>query len=242
MAQAKADLCILISAGGEWRAIRPHYPHAPLEETPFGESFSMVIAGQAVRFLQGGWGKVAAAASTQYAIDRWSPERVINLGTCGGFKGEVTRGNIILAEKTLIYDILEQMSDPIAAIEHYSVTFDLDWLPTPPPQPVLRKTLVSADRDIVAEDIPGLIEQYGAAAADWESGAIGWVAQRNKVPCLILRGVSDLVGATAAEAYGNYAFFEAQCREIMDELLKHLPEWIEAFKPLRRPQRGAATP
>jgi nucleoside phosphorylase len=38
-------------------------------------------------FLHGGWGKVAAAGSTQYAIDRWAPARLINLGTCGGFKG-----------------------------------------------------------------------------------------------------------------------------------------------------------
>ena len=230
MVHEKADLCVLISAGAEWRAVRPHYPDAPLEETPFGESFSAVIAGKAVQFVHGGWGKVATAASTQYAIDRWSPERIINLGTCGGFRGQVTRGAILLAERTIIYDILDQMSDPADAIEHYTVTLDLDWLPTPPPQPVLQKTLVSADRDIVAEDIPDLIEKYGAAAADWESGAIAWVAQRNNLPCLILRGVSDLVDAEEAEAYGNYAFFEAQCREIMASFIQDLPEWIEAFR------------
>jgi nucleoside phosphorylase len=230
LAQEKADLCILISAGAEWRAVLPHYPGAAVEPTPYGETFSATIAGQTVRLLHGGWGKVAAAGSTQYAIDRWSPERIINLGTCGGFAGEVARGAVILAERTLIYDIIEQMSDPVAAIEHYSVTFDLDWLPTPPPQPVLRKTLVSADRDIIAEDIPGLIEKYGAAAADWESGAIAWAAQRNDLPCLILRGVSDLVDADEAEAYSDYAFFEAQSREIMQDLIEHLPEWMAVFK------------
>jgi adenosylhomocysteine nucleosidase len=230
LAQDKADLCVLISAGAEWRAILPHFPEANLEPSPYGETFATALAGQTVRFLHGGWGKVAAAGSTQYAIDHWSPERIINLGTCGGFAGEVERGAIILAEKTLIYDIIEQMSDPAGAIEHYSVTLDLNWMPTPPPQPVLRKTLVSADRDIVAEDIPDLIEKYGAAAADWESGAIAWVAQRNNIPCLILRGVSDLVDASVAEAYGNYAFFEAQSQEIMQKLIEHLPEWMAVFR------------
>ncbi len=180
--------------------------------------------------MHGGWGKVAAAGSTQYAIDRWSPKRIVNLGSCGGFTGQVDCGAIILAEKTVIYDIIEQMSDPKAAIEHYSVQTDLDWLPSPPPQPILRKTLVSADRDIVAEDIPGLIENYDAAAADWESGAIAWVAKKNGLPCLILRGVSDLVDATEAEAYGDYTFFEEQCREIMNRLIEHLPAWLEAFQ------------
>jgi adenosylhomocysteine nucleosidase len=214
LAQDKADLCVLISAGAEWRAILPHFPEANLEPSPYGETFATALAGQTVRFLHGGWGKVAAAGSTQYAIDA----------------GEVERGAIILAEKTLIYDIIEQMSDPAGAIEHYSVTLDLNWMPTPPPQPVLRKTLVSADRDIVAEDIPDLIEKYGAAAADWESGAIAWVAQRNNIPCLILRGVSDLVDASVAEAYGNYAFFEAQSQEIMQKLIEHLPEWMAVFR------------
>ena len=226
----KVDACILISAGAEWRSILPHFPDAEIFKTPYGESFRAVIGRQNLLFMHGGWGKVAAAGSTQYALDHWSPQRIINLGTCGGFTGEVERGAIILAEKTVIYDIIEQMSDPKAAIEHYSVEFDLGWLPTPPPQPILRKTLVSADRDIVAEDIPGLIEKYGAAAADWESGAIAWVAQKNGLPCLILRGVSDLVDVTKAEAYGDYAFFADQCREIMDGLMAHLPEWLEAFR------------
>lgn len=230
MSQEKADLCVLISAGAEWRAVTPLFPEAILESTPYGETFTTTLAGQTVCFLHGGWGKVAAAGSTQYAIDQCSPERIINLGTCGGFAGEVARSAIILAEKTLIYDIIEQMSDPAVAIEHYSVTHDLSWLPTPPPQPVLQKTLVSADRDIVVEDIPELIEKYGAAAADWESGAIAWVAQRNAIPCLVLRGVSDLVDATEAEAYGDYAFFEVQCQEIMRDLIDHLPEWMAVFR------------
>jgi nucleoside phosphorylase len=56
------------------------------------------------------------------------------------------------------------------------------------------------------------------------------VAQRNAIPCLVLRGVSDLVDATEAEAYGDYAFFEAQCQEIMRDLIEHLPEWMAVFR------------
>ncbi|MDY6872987.1 MAG: 5'-methylthioadenosine/S-adenosylhomocysteine nucleosidase [Chloroflexota bacterium] len=219
----------MISAGAEWRALLPYYPEADVQATPYGNTFNASLAGQGVQFLHGGWGKVAAAGSTQYAIDRWQPERLINLGTCGGFTGRVARGDIILAEKTVIYDIVEQMTDPQQAIEQYSVKMDLAWLPEPPPQPVLKKTLVSADRDIVAADIPDLIETYQAVAADWESGAIAWTAQRNGLPCLVLRGVSDLVDANVVEAYGNYAFFEEQCREIMARFARHLPAWIEVF-------------
>jgi nucleoside phosphorylase len=231
MPSEKADVCVLISAGAEWRALLPHYPGVALTKTPYGESLRCTLDGHDVQFMHGGWGKVAAAGSTQYAIDRWQPDRVINLGTCGGFAGQIERGQVILAEETLIYDIFEQMTDYEQAIQHYSVSFDLDWLPAKLPQPVLRKILVSADRDIIIEDFPDLIEKYGAAAADWESGSIAWVAKRNGIPCLILRGVSDLVDASVAEAYGNYTFFEEQCREIMAGFARHLPEWIEIFSP-----------
>lgn len=226
----KVETVILISAGAEWRALCTHFPDSDLEATPYGECFTTGIGKHQVSFLHGGWGKVAAAGSAQYAIDRWRPRRVVNLGTCGGFAGQIERGAILLAERTIIYDIIEQMTDQDNAIAHYSCELDLSWLPDPPPQPVVRGTIVSADRDIVPEDIPYLIEKLNAPAGDWESGAIAWVAKRNTLPCLILRGVSDLVDPTEGEAYGNYAFFEEQTRLIMDELIKHLPVWLVAFE------------
>lgn len=222
------DVCILISAGAEWRGLLSHFPQAELNPSPFGDHFKATIAGQSIVFFHGGWGKVAAAGSTQYAIDRWQPKRLINLGTCGGFSGQIERGEIVLAEQTIIYDIIEQMTDSYGAIAHYTVMHDLAWLPVPPPQPVVRGTLLSADRDILPSSIPELIKQYQAKAADWESGAIAWVADKNHTPCLILRGVSDVVDTQSGEAYGNYAFFEEQCQVIMAKLIQHLPAWIEA--------------
>jgi adenosylhomocysteine nucleosidase len=227
----KADVCILISAGAEWRAVRSHFPSADLTTTPYGMSFEVKIKNETIRFLHGGWGKVAAAGSTQYAIDRWHPGRIINLGTCGGFFGQVERGDVILATKTIIYDIIEQMTDFDQAIEKYSVSLDTFWLPDTPPQPIKKGIILSADRDILPEDIPTLIEKYGASVADWESGAIAWVASKNNLPCLILRGVSDIVDPQVGEAYGNYALFETQARIIMANFVMSLPEWLDVFNP-----------
>jgi nucleoside phosphorylase len=62
-----------------------------------------------VLFFWGGWGKIAAAGSTQYVIDRWRPQLLVNLGTCGGFDGAIERDMVVLAIKTVVYDIVEQM-------------------------------------------------------------------------------------------------------------------------------------
>ncbi len=224
---------VLISAGAEWRAVRQYYAAQTMQVTPFGECFKTDLSKNPVWFVQGGWGKVSAAASTQYAIDRWQPDLLVNLGTCGGFQGKIERDEVLLVERTLIYDLIEQMNpDPLSAIRHYAVDLDLSWLAAPYPQPVCRSLLVSADRDICPADIAGLVEHYGARAADWESGAIAWVASRQGVRCLILRGVSDLVGEEGGEAYnGNQgqgiAFFQEGANRVMTGLLANLPGWLD---------------
>lgn len=55
--------------------------------------------------MHGDWGKVSAAALTQFAIDNWHPNILINIRTYGGIEGEVSIGEIILADETIIYDI-----------------------------------------------------------------------------------------------------------------------------------------
>ena len=65
-----------------------------------------------------------------------------------------------------------------------------------------------------------------ALTGDWESGAIAYIATRNNVRCLILRGVSDVVSDTHGEAYGNYALFVENATDIMQRLITSLPEWL----------------
>jgi adenosylhomocysteine nucleosidase len=228
MAKALAEIptVVLISAGGEWRAVLSFYQPA-CQTSPYGEYFLAQIGGRPVVFLHGGWGKIAAAASTQYAIQRWRPQQLINLGTCGGFAGLVARGEILLVTSTLVYDIDEKMGDPQQALDHYTTPIDLTWLKEPYPQAVRPACLVSADRDLDPADIGRLHERFGAVAADWESGAIAWVAHCNQVRCLILRGVSDLVGPQGGEAYASIEFFNQSAGRVMTCLLEALPGWME---------------
>jgi adenosylhomocysteine nucleosidase len=221
-------IVIVISADAEWRAVRPRLEGATMLTTPYGEAAVQPAPDGRHRlvFIHGGWGKIAAAASAQYAIDRWAPELLINLGTCGGFAGDIAPGTVLLVDFTLVYDVLEQMGDGEAALAHYATELDLSWLPARLPGPVLRTMLLSADRDIVAGEIQGLRERYGAVAADWESGAIAFVARRNGVRCLILRAVSDVVSPDGGEAYGDVALFQARTNEVMGHLLDALPEWL----------------
>jgi len=183
-------------------------------------------------YVQGGWGKISAAASAQHAIDRWRPRIVVNLGTCGGIVGQAEVGDTILAERTVVYDIVEQMIDPQDALLHYATDLDLSWLAEPFPHPVRRTCLLSADRDGLPEQIPELEAKYSAVALDWESGAIAWVASRNDTRCLILRTVTDVISQDGDEAYdGTGEHFAQQATEAMGGLIDSLPAWLRCAKP-----------
>ena len=226
------DVVVLVSADTEWRAVRQLLPNKAIEQTAYGECFrhDLVLNDKErkIRVMHGGWGKIAAGASTQYAIDHWKPKLLVNLGTCGGFTGEIKRGEIVLAERTLVYDIYEQMGEPDSHIDHYTTHIDLSWLEGPYPTQVRRGLLISGDRDLVPGEIGELKHKYGAIAGDWESGSIAFVANRNDMPLLILRGVSDLVSEQGGEAYGNEKLFEESANQIMETLLQIFPDWLSA--------------
>jgi adenosylhomocysteine nucleosidase len=199
----RSAVVVIVSANIEWRAVRRILSEFDVQSSPFGERFVAKIGEKARRvlFFHGGWGKIAAAASAQYVIDHCAPSLVVNLGTCGGFQGAVERGTVIL---------------------------DLGWIRRPFPHDVVRSLMVSGDRDLAVEEVPRLSREFGAIVGDWESGSIAWVARRNNVRALILRGVSDLVGSSGGEAYdGNTHVFEQNVERIMERLIDQLPDWIE---------------
>jgi len=208
------------------------FPATETLSTPYGEWFAFRLIERPevdpVLFFHGGWGKIAAAASAQYVIGRWQPDLIVNLGTCGGFAGLIEPGEVALADRTVVYDILEQMGDPDEAVAHYATDLDLDWLEDDYPHLVRRTVLVTGDRDLVCEEVQELAARFGAVAGDWESGAIAWVAARNRTRCLILRGVTDLVSDIQSDAYdGNLSVWTEATAEVMQSLVKQLPAWID---------------
>jgi adenosylhomocysteine nucleosidase len=221
-------IIVLISAIAEWNAVKPLFPDAKLRRFPFGECFDILIQDEHISFFHSGWGKIASAGSMQYVLDRYSPDLVVNLGTCGGFEEVVEQGDIILVDRTYVYDIVELMGD-LDIVSYYASSLDLSWLTEPYPFPVRRGLIASADSDLPPGKIP-FLKSHGAIAADWESAALAWVAERNKARLLILRGVSDMVSEDGGEAYNNIEMFNERARGIMEQLVEQLPEWLNAVK------------
>ena len=219
---------VLISASAEWDALKQLFPDAEIEHFPYGECFNAVVGHHSLGLFHSGWGKIASAGAMQYVIDRYSPNLIVNLGTCGGFEGVVEQGDVILVDRTYVYDIVELMGD-LDIVNYYASSLDLSWLAQPYPYPARSGLIASADSDLPPEKIPFLRSQ-GAIAADWESAALAWVAKKNNMPLLILRAVSDMVSEQGGEAYDNIEIFNQRAKEIMGDLFRQLPDWLDAVR------------
>jgi adenosylhomocysteine nucleosidase len=217
---------VIISAKTEWIAVKETLSPADIQLSPYGECFTTTLDSMDFTFFHAGWGKAASAGAMQYVIDHYAPDLIVNLGTCGGFEGQVALEDVILVERTFMYDIVELMGDFGSVTEYYASNLDLSWLPQPYPHPVRCGTLASADSDLPPARIAQLKAQ-GAIAADWESAALAWVAQKNGARLLILRAVSDLVSEQGGEAYDNIALFKERTKGIMSRLIEQLPGWVE---------------
>jgi adenosylhomocysteine nucleosidase len=138
-------IVVLVSAIAEWAAVKEIFSPPEIRSSPFGESFNLTL--DTLRESRGnvwgltlyhsGWGKIASAAMMQYVIDHDAPDLIVNLGTCGGFEGLVNQGDVILVDRTIVYDIVELMGD-LDIISYYASSLDLSWLPKPYPHPVRR--------------------------------------------------------------------------------------------------------
>ena len=219
-------IVVIISAGGEWQAIPKIFPDAEFQKSPYGDWIEREINGEAVIFYHGFYGKIPSAASAQYVIDHWKPEVIFNLGTCGGFRGEIERDDIVLADRAVVYDVISHIGSTEKAIKYFSSDIDLSWLKEPYPIKVYRGTIVSGDRDILPEDIQGLKEKYGAKVGDWESGSLSFFCRHNDVKLVILRGVSDLVDSDGGDAYGERVVWVEAAERIIRMLIDSLPGWL----------------
>jgi len=98
---------------------------------PFGQYFEQPFNGHEGIFYQSGDTKTRSAAACQFAIDRWQPDRIINLGTCGGVGKEIGKLDLIMAEKTVQYDCIIRFGEPQELFyKPMMTTIDTSWVDT----------------------------------------------------------------------------------------------------------------
>ena len=223
------SITVLISANSEWQAALDILQPFEIVSSPLGDWFISQVQGFDLVFFHSGWGKTRSAAATQYVIDHWKPDLVINLGTCGGLEGYSILGETLLVTNTVMYDVVERMGNRHLAVDYYRGSLNTEWVGDELPANTRRSPLASADQDIDFQNFSVLSEEFAVPAADWESSPIAWVLKANNVPGLILRSVSDIITPAGSETDNNHLLWRSRVKDIMQKLLEDLPFYLEKF-------------
>lgn len=143
------------------------------------------------RLYVSGVGKVNAAAATQKAIDAGADE-IVNCGVAGGLDLEMNVGDVYEISQALEYDFdLTILNGTKLGTHNERSTpyFDCSTTGKFP-------TRILATGDRFTNDEKDVLDplSLGATVKDMEGAAIAHVCELNKIPCRMLKCISDVHG------------------------------------------------
>ena len=199
----------------------------PSKSGSFEVSTWVLMPGNSLHLILGGLGEIASASSTQYLIDHFRVDRIINYGVVGGLSEEHTERKVGIVTSVVHYDF------DISFGSEYKVGEYPKWgifqTPIAPAIPEeFTKDLnhfvcASADK-IVGGGEPKrrLREQFGADICEMEAAGILITCNRNNIPCTLIKAISDGVDGDV-EAFDNHASAAAKnCVELIAELVQKI--------------------
>ena len=192
------------------------------------------INGKKVIVVKCGVGKVNAARTTQILIDKFDVDKIINIGAAGGINPELKIQDIVIGEKLVQYDFdISSAGDyEKGEIQGIGKFIRSDYELINICKKVLEKrsdnsinvvigTIATAD--IFCSDLETsrkVREEFGAECVEMEGAAIAQVCFLDKVPFLVIRGISDTPNGYNEMDYYTYCHIAAKhAAEFLQDLL-----------------------
>lgn len=146
-----------------------------------------VIGNTKVALVKSGIGKVNAAITSQYLIEHFNPELIINTGVAGGLR-DVSVGDVVTAENVSYYDTWCGPGTEIGTADGCP-----ELLPCKVLGNVKNGIFASGDMFVCENGLIKTIKERvpNAIAVDMESGAIAQVCYKNGVEFSCVRIISD---------------------------------------------------
>lgn len=168
-----------------------------------------------VILAKSGVGKVNASLNTQYIIDKYSPDYIINTGVAGGIAKDLQVGDIVIGETLVQHDFDAsalgyakgymcngiEPNKPTLFYSDKELTskFESAMLQTDSTEVRIHKGIIATGDTFVSssEKKQELKTLFNATAVEMEACAIAQTANINQIPCLIIRAISDLADGSA---------------------------------------------
>lgn len=180
--------------------------------------------------VNSGVGELAAAAAAQELIGVYGVELIVNFGVVGGLTEEMAQTKTCIIEKLVHYDfdLAEIDNVPVGQYPGY----DSIYIPTTAALveravelvPELKRvTCASADKFIgTTEKKRALHERFGADICEMEAAGIVLTCNRNNIPVLSIKTVSDGIGGGAEDFFAEVRNSSLICLDITDKIIRDL--------------------
>ena len=179
-----------------------------------------------------GVGKVSAAMTTQYLINKFEPEIILFTGIAGALNSTYEIGNIIIANTCIQYDIdASELGFSPGTIPYTDYkTFSSDHKLLDLAKKIKTKnaihfgTILTGDQFISHKkriNYQHLFDYFKGDAIEMEGAALAHVCTHNNLPFLVIRTISDKADETAPKDFN--AFLKIASRNnfvFIEELLK----------------------
>ncbi|MGR6544796.1 5'-methylthioadenosine/adenosylhomocysteine nucleosidase [Paenibacillus tundrae] len=188
--------------------------------------------GKQIVVCKSGVGKVNAAVTTQILIDRFQVDRIIFTGVAGAVHPELNIGDIVISSVCVQHDMdvtplgFERGVIPYQETSAFPADASLialaeDACKAHGSKYMIGKVL-SGDQFIASkETVNMLYTQMDGACAEMEGAAVAQVSFMNRVPFVVLRGMSDKADGSA---HVNFAEFTVQSSQRSHRIVEHMLE------------------
>lgn len=159
-------------------------------------------------------GKVHSAITASTMILRFGCEEVIFCGVAGGLREDLAAGDLLLGSKLCQHDVdISAFGHPLGFIPESRVFIETDENLNAIARQVALESNITLKEGIIAsgdafihskEKKQWIIENFGAAAVEMEGASVAVVCDSFKVPCCILRSISDSADGAADVSFDEF--------------------------------------
>lgn len=152
-------------------------------------------------------GIVNATLASQYLIDNFKIDLILNIGACGGLKSDIKKNEIFIVENVVYYDFDLSLIDNVKKAQYPG--FDNEIIPLPNKYLSLieeklslkRMNCASGDKFIADQElISHLVNNFNCSICDMEIIGETLAAYKNNVDIISLKVVSDNASALEYES------------------------------------------
>ena len=211
-------------------AIKKYGKAKKVEEHGMIKVWTYEMPGYILYVCNSGWGEIPAGGATQLLISLYKVDAVFNYGVVGALTEEIAIKDPCIVTSVVHYDFdvspLEEVKQcQYEYLDDIYIRTDMKLRERaldihPDLRPVI---CASADKFVdSAEDKKSLHERFNADICDMEAAGIVLTCVRNKIPCLLIKSVSDSV--TGGEKEFNAMVREAsvECMEIVNKIVEKI--------------------